>query len=89
MWTGHVQLTTYQVILDYSYFTAEEVLRAILPEGVEVPTAFESVGHIAHLNLREQQLPYKRLIARVSPQQGGLYQCCALMSFQLPSAHNR
>ena len=41
------------------------ILRAVLPDEVEqIPTAFEMVGHIAHLNLRESQLPYKKLIGR-------------------------
>jgi tRNA (guanine37-N1)-methyltransferase len=37
----------------------------MLPEGMIVPSAFETVGHIAHLNLREEHLPYKKLIAKV------------------------
>nr|CAB3477007.1 unnamed protein product [Digitaria exilis] len=41
------------------------VLEALLPEGVIVPTGFETVGHIAHLNLRDEHLPYKKLIAKV------------------------
>jgi tRNA (guanine37-N1)-methyltransferase len=32
---------------------------------VDVPTSFETVGHVAHLNLRDEALPYKRLIGRV------------------------
>jgi tRNA G37 N-methylase Trm5 len=37
----------------------------LLPDGCEVPTSFESVGHIAHLNLREELLPYKYIIGQV------------------------
>lgn len=36
----------------YEHFTAEEVLRKLLPEGIEVPSSFEQAGHVAHLNLR-------------------------------------
>ncbi|EOD18708.1 hypothetical protein EMIHUDRAFT_243552 [Emiliania huxleyi CCMP1516] len=43
-------------------FSAEQVLRRLLPEGMEVPSAFEQVGHVAHMNLREEHLPYKALI---------------------------
>jgi|APGre2960657444_1045066.scaffolds.fasta_scaffold00668_6 tRNA (guanine37-N1)-methyltransferase len=32
---------------------------------MDVPTSFETVGHIAHLNLRDEQLPYKLLVGRV------------------------
>ncbi|RLN22442.1 tRNA (guanine(37)-N1)-methyltransferase 1 [Panicum miliaceum] len=41
------------------------VLEALLPEGIIIPTGFETVGHIAHLNLRDEHLPYKKLIAQV------------------------
>lgn len=41
------------------------MLRKLLPAEVEVPTSFECVGHLAHLNLREGQLPYKALIGAV------------------------
>ncbi|XXG71209.1 hypothetical protein AAC387_Pa07g0513 [Persea americana] len=30
-----------------------------------IPSAFETVGHIAHLNLREEHLTYKKVIAQV------------------------
>ena len=36
-----------------------------MPEGCEVPTSFESVGHIAHLNLKDELLPYKHIIGQV------------------------
>lgn len=41
------------------------VTQRLLPDGLEVPSAFESVGHIAHLNLRNELLPYKHLIGQV------------------------
>jgi tRNA (guanine37-N1)-methyltransferase len=41
------------------------VLQAVLPEGVEVPSAFETVGHIAHYNLRPGHLPFRRTIGQV------------------------
>ncbi|KAL6842794.1 hypothetical protein ACP4OV_027638 [Aristida adscensionis] len=41
------------------------VLEALLPEGIIIPAGFETVGHIAHLNLRNEHLPYKKLIAQV------------------------
>ncbi|KAG1347216.1 tRNA (guanine(37)-N1)-methyltransferase 1 [Cocos nucifera] len=42
-----------------------ELLETLLPENMVVPTGFETVGHIAHLNLRDKHLPYKKLIAQV------------------------
>ena len=51
--------------LGYEDYAYEQVLRRVLPEGVDVPTSFETVGHIAHLNLRDEHLPFKRLIGEV------------------------
>eukprot|EP00435_Cladocopium_sp_Y103_P031150 s482_g7.t2 len=63
--SGAVKLSTFQVTLSYEHFTAEEVLRKLLPKGMEIPSSFEQAGHIAHLNLRDSQLPYKHLIGQV------------------------
>ncbi|XP_038049817.1 tRNA (guanine(37)-N1)-methyltransferase-like isoform X2 [Patiria miniata] len=51
--------------LKYSDWTSDEVLRSLLPKGVEVPTGFSRIGHIAHLNLRPEQLKYKHVIGEV------------------------
>lgn len=55
----------HSIDLDYSYFPVDQVLSQILPEGMDIPSSFESVGHIAHLNLRDNQLPYKHIIGQV------------------------
>lgn len=42
------------------------LVQRIVPQQVqEIPHAFESVGHIAHLNLRDDLLPYKHIIGQV------------------------
>ncbi len=59
------ELVEYKLSLSYPNFSYEEVLQRLLPSGVEIPSSFETIGHIAHLNLREAHLPYKFLIAQV------------------------
>ena len=49
----------------YEQLPAAEALRALLPEGVPPPSSWEEVGHILHLNLREEQRPWGRLIGAV------------------------
>jgi len=49
----------------YEELSTEEALRVLLPAGVEPPSAFETVGHIAHLNLRPEHEPFKRRIGQV------------------------
>ncbi|TNY21710.1 tRNA guanine-N1-methyltransferase [Rhodotorula diobovata] len=62
-----VDLVEHEVKFGYDYFTSDQILQAVLPEELldESPTAFTQVGHIAHLNLREQYLPHKHLIGQV------------------------
>ncbi|MCJ1246188.1 tRNA(m(1)G37)methyltransferase [Trapelia coarctata] len=62
-----VAITPYQLELNYDIWTYYDIMSAILPEEGqdELPTGFSVVGHIAHLNLREQYLQYKYLIATV------------------------
>jgi tRNA (guanine37-N1)-methyltransferase len=49
----------------YSDWTLDEVLSKLLPVDGNVPSSFESIGHLAHINLREELLPYKYLIGKV------------------------
>eukprot|EP00055_Hartaetosiga_balthica_P016463 m.104357 g.104357 ORF g.104357 m.104357 type:complete len:707 (-) comp9111_c2_seq4:84-2204(-) len=61
-----VELETYTVSVDYDYWSADEILKAGLPQEFnEVTTSFEAVGHLAHMNLRDHQLPYKHFIGQV------------------------
>ncbi|XP_010520888.1 PREDICTED: tRNA (guanine(37)-N1)-methyltransferase 2 isoform X2 [Tarenaya hassleriana] len=60
-----VELVKCKLTLFYDYWPMNQILEALLPKGMIVPSAFEMVGHIAHLNLRNEHLPYKRVIAKV------------------------
>lgn len=63
------ELQNYELQLTYHHLKTEEVLEAVLPQGQDVTSAFSRVGHIAHMNLREHQLPYKNLIGERKRQQ--------------------
>lgn len=62
-------------------------LQRVVPEGIqEVTHAFESIGHIAHLNLRDALLPYKHIIGQVSVAAASLQShwylaTCALLQY--------
>ncbi|KAG0363520.1 tRNA(m(1)G37)methyltransferase [Gamsiella multidivaricata] len=62
-----IALTKTELTVGYDHWTADEVLRAILPEDIidEAPSSFTTVGHIAHMNLKDEYLPYKHLIGQV------------------------
>ncbi|KAJ5038854.1 uncharacterized protein L3040_006533 [Drepanopeziza brunnea f. sp. 'multigermtubi'] len=62
-----IGIIPYNLKLDYSYWTYHDVMTSLLPEDAqgEIPVGFAIVGHIAHLNLRDEYLPYKKVIAEV------------------------
>lgn len=66
---GTAKVRPYELTLTYDDWTMSDILDAILPEisnGEEQnPSGFAQVGHVAHVNLREQFLPYKHLIGEV------------------------
>ncbi|KAL4882784.1 guanine(37)-N1-methyltransferase [Aspergillus karnatakaensis] len=65
--SGVAAVEPYDLTLDYDYWNYSDIMNAVLPEELleEAPHGFTQAGHIAHLNLREQFLPYKHLIAEV------------------------
>ncbi|ORY02240.1 hypothetical protein K493DRAFT_208503 [Basidiobolus meristosporus CBS 931.73] len=60
-----LDLVEHQITVKYDYWNTEEILRAILPEELPVQSSYETIGHIAHMNLREEYLPYKKIIGEV------------------------
>lgn len=62
-----IDFLPYNLKLTYDYWKSEEILAAVLPEELlgEIPCGFTIVGHIAHLNIRDQYLPYKEMIGQV------------------------
>ncbi|CAA0841195.1 tRNA (guanine(37)-N1)-methyltransferase 1 [Striga hermonthica] len=60
-----IRVVPYSFTLGYSYWSVDHILKQILPPGIEVPSSFETIGHIAHLNIADELLPYKDVIAKV------------------------
>lgn len=60
-----IDVVPYSLTLGYSYWTADHILKQILPPGIEVPSSFETIGHVAHLNIHDELLPFKDVIAKV------------------------
>ncbi|EFA75248.1 tRNA guanine-N1--methyltransferase [Heterostelium album PN500] len=63
--THSIEVVKHQVQLNYNNFSYEEVMKELIPTGLPIPHAFEKIGHIAHLNLKEELLPYKNMIGQV------------------------
>ncbi len=40
------QICPYSLKLGYDHWTSDQILRSVLPDGVDVPGAFETIGHI-------------------------------------------
>lgn len=62
-----IVIKPYLLTLDYSFWKADDILNAVLPEDLldEIPTGFAQAGHLAHLNLRKEFKPYGPLIGQV------------------------
>lgn len=65
-----VGVVPFDLTLHYDYWSYEDVMASLIPpEDIDVhdgiPVGFNTAGHVAHLNLRDAYLPYKKLIAEV------------------------
>ena len=60
-----VEVEEHHLELGYENISCQEALEKIIPEGIIIPSGFESVGHIAHLNLNEDQMKYKKEIGKI------------------------
>uniref|UniRef100_A0A7E4W270 tRNA (guanine(37)-N1)-methyltransferase n=1 Tax=Panagrellus redivivus TaxID=6233 RepID=A0A7E4W270_PANRE len=55
---------TTDIQLTYDHWDIKRAIKAILPDGLEFH-GYSQVGHIAHLNLREEMLPFKKIIGQL------------------------
>ncbi|KAK6609307.1 tRNA methyltransferase trm5 [Botrytis cinerea] len=57
----------FDLTLGYDHWNYIDIMKSILPEDAqgEIPVGFAIVGHVAHLNLHDEYLPYKSLVAAV------------------------
>lgn len=55
-----------EIELNYENWSADKLLKAILPVGDDDGFAsYSHFGHIVHLNLRQELLPYKKIIGQI------------------------
>lgn len=59
---------SFEVLLDYSFWKQDEVLRTALPDSLQhdIPSGFTVTGHVAHYNLKEPFKKYGKLIGEVT-----------------------
>jgi tRNA (guanine37-N1)-methyltransferase len=61
-----IEIVSHSITLGYDSMSLSEALSHLLPPYItELPSSFETVGHIAHLNLRDELLPWKHIIGQV------------------------
>ncbi|KAK3362101.1 putative undecaprenyl pyrophosphate protein [Lasiosphaeria ovina] len=62
-----LSVVPYELRLGYDDWSYHDIITSIFPEEFqdEIPAGFNTAGHVAHLNLRDRYLPYKKVIAEV------------------------
>lgn len=56
----------YDVEMTYENWNVQDILRAVIPASSDSVTSFSVIGHIAHLNLKPEVYPYKKLIGKTN-----------------------
>jgi tRNA (guanine37-N1)-methyltransferase len=54
-----------EIEITYANWKYKEILDAVLPSNLDSVSSYSRVGHVIHLNLREELSPYKFLIGQV------------------------
>ena len=74
----NIRASHHEVVIGYEHYTVEQVLSKLLPPSLckEIPSSFEVVGNIAHLNLRDEYLPFKFIVGRVILDKNKSIQVC-------------
>lgn len=62
-WTSITPLGAFK--LPITCYTIEDIYDSVLPPHLPRHYSYETIGHIAHLNLREELEEYKRLIGEI------------------------
>lgn len=60
-------IKSFEITFDYNYWTHEQILKSVLPKELHnnCPTSFTIAGHLAHLNLKSEYMPYKNIIGEI------------------------
>lgn len=59
-------VNNFKIEMNYDNMSIEQVLREIIPPEIDhIPSSFEVVGHLVHLNLKDHFLPYQHQIGQV------------------------
>ncbi|POM83078.1 Met-10+ like-protein family protein [Cryptosporidium meleagridis] len=51
--------------IEYKYLSYIECARQCIPNNIEIVSSFETIGHIAHLNLNEDSFQYRYILGKI------------------------
>ena len=61
----NIEIINYSLKVRYQQLTVKEILKEILPNNVDIPMSYETVGHIIHFNLKKSVLKWKYIIGQI------------------------